>query len=143
MHVKPLVYRLIPLTLMALLLGYAWAQEANEVPTDIAAWFASSGGLAAVVAAITAWLKRRIEALDGLYVVAASLAIGTALGIAGHYLGHIDTITGGAAFGLSAGFLASGGWDLVKSFGNARTTPVAATDEAKREIIDALRDGRR
>ena len=82
---------------------------------DIAAWFADTAALAAIVVAVVAFLKTNVlKSLHDLATVAVSLAVGAALGAAGALLGHVEGgIAAGVAFGIAAGFLASGGWDAV------------------------------
>ena len=86
---------------------------------DFASYFVDTAALAAAVVAVVAFLKEHvIKSLAGPATIVASLAVGAALGAAGHFLGYL---TGGLppalAFGVSAGFLASGGWDAVKALG--------------------------
>ena len=86
----------------------------DSIPTDISQWFASSAALAAVVAALVALIRKHLwKKLDGLLVVAVSIVLGVVLGFLGKSLGYL----GGdwLLFGLSAGFMASGGVDLLKS----------------------------
>ena len=86
----------------------------DSIPTDISQWFTSTAALAVVVAALVALIRKHVwKQLDGLPVVAVSVALGVALGFLGKSLGYL----GGdwLLFGLSAGFMASGGVDLLKS----------------------------
>ena len=86
----------------------------DSIPTDISQWFTSTAALAVVVAALVALVRKHIwKQLDGLPVVAVSIALGVVLGFLGKSLGYL----GGdwLLFGLSAGFMASGGVDLLKS----------------------------
>ena len=92
--------------------GLTLAQD--SIPTDISQWFTSTAALAVVVAALVALVRKHIwKQLDGLPVVVVSIALGVALGYLGKSLGYL----GGdwLLFGLSAGFMASGGVDLLKS----------------------------
>jgi hypothetical protein len=84
---------------------------------DIAQYFADTAALAVLVVAVTAFIREHVlTTVKGWAVIALSLVIGAAAGAGGHFLGYIDTGFGGAlAFGVSAGFLASGGFDAVKS----------------------------
>ena len=83
---------------------------------DIASWFVDTAALAAVVVMIVAFVKEHVlKNLHDLATVAASLVVGVALGAAGGHFGYVEGgIPAGAAFGLAAGFIASGGWDAVK-----------------------------
>jgi hypothetical protein len=90
------------------------ALSQDSIPTDISQWFSTTAALAAVVAALVALVRKHIwKGLDGLPVVAASVVLGGVLGYVGKLLGYL----GGdwLLFGLSAGFMASGGIDLLKS----------------------------
>src|SRR5690606_20757643 len=97
------------------LLGFAFAQEVAPVAPDVGAWFASTAALAAVVAAVVAFLKKHVlTGLDGLATVLASLAVGALLGLVGHALGFLtDGLLPALGFGVSAGLVASGGWDAI------------------------------
>ena len=86
----------------------------DSIPTDISQWFSTTAALAAVVAALVALIRKHVwKTLDGLLVVAVSIVLGVALGFLGKSLGYL----GGdwLLFGLSAGFMASGGVDLLRS----------------------------
>jgi len=86
----------------------------DSIPTDVSQWFTNTAALAAVVAALVALVRKHIwKQLDGLPVVAVSIALGVVLGFLGKSLGYL----GGdwLLFGLSAGFMASGGVDLLRS----------------------------
>ena len=86
----------------------------DSIPTDISQWFASSAALAAVVAALVALIRKHLwKKLDGLPVVAVSVVLGVVLGYVGKLLGYLGSDW--LLFGLSAGFMASGGVDLLKS----------------------------
>ena len=87
----------------------------ESIPTDIAAWFASSAALAAVIVALVAFVKKNlIPTLTGIATVFVSLGLGAAAGLIGHFAGYLtDGITPALMFGVSAGFLASGGWDAI------------------------------
>lgn len=111
-----LVTRTLVLIVLALTVGgVAFAQEAAAEGVDIAAWFASTAALAAVVVTIVSFLKAHIlKNMHDLATVAASLVVGVALGLAGSFMGYIEGgVAAGASFGAAAGFLASGGWDAI------------------------------
>lgn len=111
-----LVTRTFVLIALVLTLGgVAFAQEAAAGGADIAAWFASTAALAAVVVTVVAFLKTHLlKNLHDLATVAASLIVGVALGLAGSLMGYIEGgVAAGASFGAAAGFLASGGWDAI------------------------------
>ena len=83
---------------------------------DIASWFVDTAALAGVVGAVIAFVKKNV--LKGMHdwaTVIASLAVGAGLGAYGGHAGFVDGgIAAGAAFGVGAGFIASGGWDFLK-----------------------------
>ena len=113
------------LTALALLGSVALAQE-GSIPTDISQWFTSTASLAAVVAALVALIRQHIlKGLDGLAVVGVSLALGVALAYAGKLMGYL----GGdwPLFGLSAGLMASGGVDLLRSVTRGSGAPSGDT----------------
>ena len=96
------------------LLGSLALAQGGDIPTDISQWFASTASLAAVVAALVALIRKHIlKTLDGLAVVGVSLVLGVGLAYVGKLLGYL----GGdwLLFGLSAGLMASGGVDLLRS----------------------------
>jgi len=106
--------------LSVLVFGLALAQE-EGIPTNLAKWFTSQVSLAAVVAALVALIRKHLwKSLDGAAVVGVSVALGVALAYLGHRLGYLGE--GWFAFGVLAGFLASGGVDalraIVKGGGN-------------------------
>ena len=113
----------------------------DSIPTDISQWFASSAALAAVVAALVALIRKHLwKKLDGLPVVAVSIALGVVLGFLGKSLGYL----GGnwLLFGLSAGFMASGGVDLLRSLrgGNNEGSSDSQNDSPAGDTdIDAAR----
>lgn len=116
--------RTFTLILAALALaGLAFAQEAAAAGADVASWFVDTAALAAIVAAATAFVKANvIKSLSGAATVGVSLAIGAALGVSGHFLGYVEGgLQVALGFGITAGFLASGGWDVLRSaLGKAR-----------------------
>ena len=87
----------------------------EPIPTDIASWFTSTAALAAVIVAVVAFLKRNVlKNLHDLATVLVSLGLGAIAGVGGHFLGHLDGgLPQALAFGVAAGFLASGGWDAL------------------------------
>ena len=85
--------------------------------TDPTLWFGETAALAVVVAAVIAAIRKGIS-LDGIAVVIASVAVGGALGGVGFAAGLFaagSTLVQAVAFGLGAGWLASGGVDLLRS----------------------------
>lgn len=106
------------LVLAPLLVGFAFAQDAAGTPSpDIAAWFASTAALAAIVAAAVALVRKHVlKTLDGVGVIVASIVIGAALGLVGQLLGYVEGGTfAGLAFGAAAGLTASGGMDALRA----------------------------
>jgi hypothetical protein len=102
----------------------------NSIPTDISQWFASTAALAAVVAALVALVRKHLwKTLDGLPVVAVSVVLGGVLGYVGHLLGYLGRDW--LLFGLSAGFMASGGVDLLKSLRGSGGRDNAATSNTE------------
>ncbi|MFA5567619.1 MAG: hypothetical protein WC972_03125 [Trueperaceae bacterium] len=103
------------LIITPLLLGFAAAQDPAVAAPDIGAWFASTAALATIVVAAVAFLKRHVlKTLDGLATVLASLAVGGLLGLVGHWVGFLtDGLMPALGFGVSAGLIASGGWDAI------------------------------
>lgn len=85
--------------------------------TDPTLWFGEAAALALVVGAVIAYLRQQV-ALDGIAVVIASVVVGGALGGVGYAAGLFaagSTLVQAVAFGLGAGWLASGGVDLLRS----------------------------
>ncbi len=116
------------------LFGLALAQEGN-IPTDISQWFASTASLATVVAALVALARKHIlKGLDGLAVVGVSLVLGVGLAYVGKLIGYL----GGdwPLFGLSAGLMASGGVDLLRSAtrGNGAPSGDTRTDSGRARL---------
>lgn len=112
MRIKQFVF-----ALLVLVFGFAFAQPVDGTPApDIAAWFASTAALAAIVAAVVAFLKTHVfKTAEGLVVVLLSIATGAVLGLVGQLLGYVEGgAFAGLAFGATAGLIASGGWDAVK-----------------------------
>lgn len=107
--------------------GVAFAQEAAATGVDIGEWFASTAALAAIVAAAVAFIKSHIlKNIDGIAVVALSLAVGAGFGFGGHALGYVEGgLVAALGFGLSAGLLASGGWDVISGLLGKRQAPAA------------------
>ncbi len=112
MRLKHLLVLLAPL-----LVGFALAQD-TTTPTapDVAAWFASTAALAAVVAAAVAFIRKHIlKTLDGFGVILTSIVVGAILGLIGQLLGYVEGgSVSGLLFGASAGLIASGGIDALK-----------------------------
>ncbi|AZF88267.1 rhomboid family intramembrane serine protease [Meiothermus phage MMP7] len=106
--------------------GLGLAQDTGSISTDISQWFASTASLAAVVAALMALVRKHIlKGLDGLAVVGVSLVLGVGLAFLGKTLGYL----GGdwLLFGLSAGLMASGGVDLLRSVTRGGNAPSGDT----------------
>lgn len=83
---------------------------------DFSRYFVDAASLAAVVVAVTAFVRKHVYELDGLMVVACSLVVGALLGVIGHALGLLlDGFASSVVFGLSAGLLASGGVDGLRA----------------------------
>lgn len=103
------------LTILLMLAGVAFAQEAAAAGADIESWFKSTAALAGIVVAVVSFLKTHVlKNMHDLATVAASLVVGVALGLAGSFMGYIEGgVAAGASFGAAAGFLASGGWDAI------------------------------
>ena len=82
---------------------------------DFASYFVDAAALAGVIIVAVSFIKTHIlTSLHDLATVGVSLAAGAVLGVAGHFLGYVDGgIPAAAAFGISAGLLASGGWDAI------------------------------
>lgn len=113
------------LALGFVLSGLALAQE-GSIPTDIRQWFTSTASLAAVVAALVALIRKHIwKTLDSLAVVGVSLVLGVGLAYVGKLMGYL----GGDwfLFGLSAGLMASGGVDLLRSVARSGNAPSGDT----------------
>ncbi|MCS7069337.1 MAG: hypothetical protein RMK51_03630 [Meiothermus sp.] len=109
----------------AVIFSLAFAQ-AESIPTDLSQWFASTAALAAVVAALVALLRKHVlKALDGLAVVAVSIALGGILGYVGKLAGYLGPDW--LIFGLSAGVMASGGIDLVRGITGRGSAPSGNT----------------
>lgn len=105
----------------AVIFSLAFAQ-AESIPTDLSQWFASTAALAAVVAALVAFLRKHVfKALDGLAVVAVSIALGGILGYVGKLAGYLGSDW--LIFGLSAGLMASGGIDLLREIAGKNNGP--------------------
>jgi hypothetical protein len=93
--------------------GLALAQDVG-IPPNLAEWFVSQASLAAVVIALVALIRKHLwKGLDGVAVVGVSVALGIVLAYLGHRLNYLgaDWFT----FGLTAGLLASGGVDAIRS----------------------------
>jgi len=116
--------------------GLAMSQD--SIPTDISQWFANTAALAAVVAAVVALIRKHVwKQLDGLPVVAVSILLGVVLSYVGKSLGYLGRDW--LLFGLSAGFMASGGIDLLKSLRGGKDVATSDTEPAGDTDIDAAR----
>lgn len=103
----------------------------ENIPTDVATWYASIPALATVVAAFVALIRKHVAKLDGKVVILLSAVVGIALAYIGKLLGFLNADW--FYFGLMAGLTASGGVDLVRGlFGNAKPAKGAA---GKRRVI--------
>lgn len=100
---------------LVLFVGAAFAQATPVEPFDFGAAFASTAALAALIASLVAFLKAHVlKQLDGLATVLASLIVGGLLGLVGHWAGFLtDGLMPALGFGVSAGFLAAGGYDVI------------------------------
>lgn len=80
-------------------------------------WFAETAALAGVTAAAVAYLRQHVlKTLDGIAVVITSVGVGGLLGAAGHLAGFLTgTLPEALAFGVAAGWLASGGVDALRA----------------------------
>lgn len=109
--------------------GFAFAQDAEAAGLDLGAWFVDTAALAAVVATVVAFLRQHVlKALDGFAVVIVSLGVGAGLGVFGSLAGYVDGgVLNGLVFGVSAGFVASGGVDMFRSIlGKRQAAPLPA-----------------
>jgi len=107
----------LTLTLLALAIGFAVAQDALPEPTfDPATWFASTSALAAIVVAAVAFLKKNIlTSMSGWVTIAFSFGLAIVAAVAGGFTSLFDaTLIQAVTFGGSAGLLASGGWDAIR-----------------------------
>lgn len=85
--------------------------------SDPTTWFGETAALAVVVAAVIAAIRKALN-LDGIAVVIASVIAGGGLGgigFAGGLFAADTSLVQAIAFGLGAGWLASGGVDLIRS----------------------------
>lgn len=91
-------------------------RKGKDMDFDVASWFASTAALAATIGIAVSFIKSNLyKALEGWHTIAVSLGLGLAAGLAGHFGPWLDgALIDNVVFGLSAGFMASGGWDLVK-----------------------------
>lgn len=103
--------RLIPLVLGALgaLIGVD--------STDPSVWFVDAATLAVIVAAVVAYLRQHVlKNLDGIAVVFAAIATGGVFGVIGNLAGFLSgSLPESLAFGVCAGWLASGGIDALRA----------------------------
>lgn len=103
------------LVLFGFVAGLAFAADATAQGFDIGSWFVDTAALAGVVVAVVAFLRAHVlKSIEGFGVVLVSLGVGAGLGVAGSFLGYVEGgVVTAVGFGLSAGLLASGGWDAV------------------------------
>jgi len=126
------------LAALVLVFGLALAQN-TSIPTNLADWFVSQASLAAVVAALVALVRKHVwKSLDGVAVVAVSLALGIVLAYLGHRLGYLGADW--FVFGLTAGLLASGGVDALRGIvkrgsGSAPENAGGAPPDAERSRL--------
>jgi hypothetical protein len=107
----------LTLTLLALAIGFAVAQDALPEPTfDPATWFASTSALAAIVVAAVAFLKKNIlTSMSGWVTIAFSFGLAIVASIGGSFTSLYDAqLVEAITFGAGAGLLASGGWDAIR-----------------------------
>ena len=79
-------------------------------------FFSSPLSLSLLVGIIIAWIKQHIVDIKDWATVLASFAVGATLGVVGFVLGmSSDSFLVSLANGIVAGFLASGGYDLLSS----------------------------
>ena len=84
---------------------------------EVSSWFTDTAALAGIVAVAVSFVKTNVwKSLTGWYTVGGSVALGAALGLGGHFHPEVmqDGLVASLTFGVSAGFLASGGWDFVR-----------------------------
>jgi hypothetical protein len=84
--------------------------------SGFADYFVDTAALGGLVLIVVAFAREHIlTTLKGWTVIALSVLTGAVLGAAGHFAGLIDGGLGaGLAFGVGAGFFASGGWDGLR-----------------------------
>lgn len=120
----------VMVTSVAFLLGAARAAQTGlPAPSfDPALWVAEAGALAAIVFALVGFLKKRIAALKGELVVATSFGVAILISIGLQVFGYMnDTILAAVLHGVSAGLLASGGWDGIRAAFGAGSGGTAET----------------
>lgn len=85
--------------------------------TDPTQWFTETATLSVVVAAVVAYLRQHVlKDLDGIRVVFTSIGTGALLGVTGNVAGFLTgTLPEAIAFGVAAGWLASGGIDALRA----------------------------
>lgn len=82
---------------------------------DVATWFASTAALSGVIIAIVSFIKTNIYKTTGWITVALSLALGVVGGLVGHFGPWLEgSLLESLTFGLTAGLMASGGWDAIR-----------------------------
>lgn len=112
----------------ALLMGVARAMQVDlpDPVFDPEAWATSAAALAAAVLVIVAFIKKQLG-LKGTIVLVVSFGLAEVGSVTLYFLDYIDTLQGAIIHGLSAGLLASGGWDALKGLfgGGGGSTPSA------------------
>jgi hypothetical protein len=114
-------WTIVLMVLAVALLGLAFAQEVvlPELSLDPRTWFDNPFALAAMVLAITSFVKTQFNTHGHLTLIVSFVAgIGVALAATFDlpYFGQLYNGTLGEAitYGATAAILASGGWDTVK-----------------------------
>lgn len=115
MRLKQFLFVTLALLVVGVFAGVAFAQEATAQGFDIGAWFVDAASLAVVVVTVVAFLREHVlRGLTGVAVVIVSLGTGAGLGVVGALLGYVEGgVVAGLLFGVSAGFIASGGVDAL------------------------------
>jgi hypothetical protein len=112
----------LAMVLVVALVGLAVAQEAviPELQLDPRTWFANPFALAALVVAVTGFVKSRFNT-HGYVTLAVSFAVGVGTAVAASFnLPYFGTLFHGSlvealTYGATAAVIASGGWDVVKA----------------------------
>ena len=122
---KRILHVLFALLAVGFLTGFALAADAASQGFDLGSWFVDAASLAVVVVAVVAFLREHVlKNLAGVAVVLVSLGVGAGLGAAGALLGYVEGgIVAGLMFGVSAGFMASGGVDALTGILGKRSAP--------------------
>lgn len=124
---RKFLHILFALFAVGFLTGFGFAADAASQGFDIGAWFVDAASLAVVVVAVVAFLREHVlKNLAGIAVVIVSLGVGAGLGAVGALLGYVEGgIAAGLMFGVSAGFIASGGVDALTGILGKRKEPAA------------------